>query len=175
MIVAFDASVLVYLFDPSAAPPQDHETLQPVSHCADRVSYLIAELQKAKAKIVIPAPALAEVLVYAGLAAPSWLRTLSTSRHIMVAPFDQLCAVEFAEMERFRRGARPADVSRAKAKFDQQIVAIARVAGAEVIFSDDAHIRRLAPEDVTVRGIADLPIAPEGLQAELQFDADAND
>jgi len=175
MIVVFDASVLVFLFAADASPPIDQATGESVTYCAERVTYLIAELQRAKAKIVIPAPALAEVLVYGGTAAPGWLRVLSTSRHIRITPFDQLAAIEFAEMERVRRGARPPEVSRAKAKFDQQIVAIARLEGADVIFSDDAHIRSLAPEPMIVRGVADLELAPAGRQAELIFDADVNE
>lgn len=85
MIVAFDASVLVYMVTPDANAPLDRTTGQPVVRCADRVSHLIATLQREKATIVIPTPSLAEVLVRAGDSAPQWLAMLERSRHFRIA------------------------------------------------------------------------------------------
>jgi hypothetical protein len=39
LIVAFDASVLVYVVTPEANAPIDKATGKPVVRCADRVSY----------------------------------------------------------------------------------------------------------------------------------------
>lgn len=136
MIVAFDASVLVYLLDEKAAPPRGDDG-QPISNCQTRVSHLIAELQRTKSKIVIPAPSLAEVLVYGGAAAAEWLSILNTSRHIVIAPFDQKAAIEYSVMERERLDGLRTLTPRQKAKFDHQIVAISRVEGVERIYSDD--------------------------------------
>jgi hypothetical protein len=63
LIVAFDASVLVYVVTPNACAPVDAATDQPVTHCKERVEHLIGHLQRDKAKIIVPTPALAEVLV----------------------------------------------------------------------------------------------------------------
>jgi predicted nucleic acid-binding protein len=174
MIVAFDASVLVYLLDDTSAAPQDDDGM-PISDCQARVSHLIAELQRAKAKIIVPAPALAEVLVYGGSASATWLSILNTSRHIRVSPFDERAAVEYAAMELERLSSRRTNVPRAKAKFDQQIVAIARIEGAELIYSDDHDIRRLWRAEDQVIGIAALPLPPQDAQLSIEFDPDVND
>ncbi|WEJ14825.1 hypothetical protein [Sinorhizobium prairiense] len=63
MIVAFDANILVYLFDESANAPTCKTTGLPVERCRERVEYLIATLQREKTKIIIPTPSLAESLV----------------------------------------------------------------------------------------------------------------
>lgn len=55
-------------------------------------------------------------------------------------------------------------------KYDRQIVAIARVLQAPVIYSDDQGIRAIAKEaGITVVGIADLPLPPKIAQRELEF------
>lgn len=174
MIVAFDASVLVYLLDEHAEAPKG-DNGEPVGDCQKRVSNLIAELQRAKARIIVPAPALAEVLVYGGTAGPEWLSILNTSRHIRVSPFDERTAVEYAVMERERVSASHRRTPRAKAKFDQQIVAIARVEGAERIYSDDADIRSLWGDEDQVVGIAALPLPPQDAQLSIEFDPHIND
>ncbi|WP_448663318.1 hypothetical protein ACG3SL_01195 [Sphingomonas sp. CJ20] len=174
MIVAFDASVLIYLLNENAAPPLGDDG-QPVSSCQARVSHLIAELQRTKAKIVIPAPALAEVLVYGGAAAAEWLSILNTSRHIVIAPFDERAAVEYSVMERARIAGPRTSLSRPKAKFDQQIVSISRVEGAERIYSDDGDIRRLWADSGRVIGISELPLPPRDAQLTIEFDPHIND
>jgi len=174
VIVAFDASVLVFLLDENASSPLGEDG-NPIAECKARVSHLIAELQRSKAKIVIPAPALAEVLVYGGSAASAWLSILNTSRHIVIAPFDERAAVEYAEMERTRLAGPRIGVPRQKAKFDQQIVAIARVEGAKLIYSDDRDIRRLWAEQHQVIGVGDLPLPSVDAQIQLQFDPQIND
>lgn len=173
MIVAFDASVLVYLLDENAAAPRGADN-QPIPDCQTRVAHLIAELQRAKAKIVIPAPSLAEVLVYGGTAASEWLSILNTSRHIFIAPFDERAAVEYSMMERLKISGRQKVSSRTKAKFDHQIVAIARVEGADRIYSDDGDIKRLWSDDRQVIGIADLPLPQQDAQLRIEFDPQIN-
>jgi predicted nucleic acid-binding protein len=171
LIAAFDASVLVFLLTEKAGAPLDAATGQPVDRCQARVSYLLAELQRNKAKIVIPAPALAEVLVYGEAQAPEWLRTLNSSKHFRIAPFDDRAAVEYASLERERLKAPPAG-GRRKAKFDEQIVAIATVEQADVIYSDDADIRKLVGDRIPVRGLADLELPPTSAQGWLELRTD---
>jgi hypothetical protein len=174
VIVAFDASVLVFLLDENASAPLGEDGGQ-IADCQTRVSHLIAELQRSKAKIVIPAPALAEVLVYGGSAAAEWLSILNTSRHIVVSPFDERAAVEYSVMEQMRISSPRTGVPRPKAKFDQQIVAIARVEGAERIYSDDGDIRRLWGDEDQVIGIGGLPLPPMEAQLSIEFDPHIND
>ena len=79
MIVAFDASILIYVIDERARPPIDPATGKPVDHCRERVTYLLESLQQQNAKIIIPTPTLAEVLVRAAKGVPEFLRILSSS------------------------------------------------------------------------------------------------
>ena len=168
MIVVFDASTLVFLFSPHAGAPTDPSTGRLVEHCQQRIKYLIANLQRAKAQIIIPAPALAEILVYAEDADGAWLSILNRSRYFRIAPFDQLEAVECAVMANARRtGAQLTQAQKRKAKFDEQIVAIARTQMATLILSDDSDIMKLVAGDVPVRGMADLDLPPEDAQTML--------
>ena len=176
MIVAFDASILIYVLDKAANPPVDPATGKPVDSCQDRVAHLLEILQERDAKIVIPTPALAEVLVRAAKGGPEFLRILASSKHFRIAAFDERAAVEFAarQADRIAGGGRmPA--SRAKAKFDDQIMAIAAIEGATTIYSDDEDIAKLAKGHFDVIKIAALPLPPEAAQGKLPFEADDKD
>jgi predicted nucleic acid-binding protein len=172
LIVAFDTSVLVYLFDDQANAPIDAGTGAPVSDCKDRLDFLIATLQRDKARIVIPTPAPGELLVRAREAGPEWLAILNKSRHFRIAGFDERAAVEVAatQAERIASGRKNEGATRAKAKFDDQIVAIAAVEGATVIYSDDPHIEKIVRSRFAVIGVADLPLTPRDAQSHLPFD-----
>jgi predicted nucleic acid-binding protein len=169
LIVAFDANILIYFFNENANAPMDAVTGQPVTDCKARIDFLIATLQRNKAKIIIPTPALGEVLVKAQEAAPQWLQLLQKSRYFRIASFDERSAVEFAAMQRQRRatGTKFPATTRAKAKFDDQIVAIATVEGASKIYSDDPDIKMLAGARFDVIGIGDLPLPPKSEQGRL--------
>lgn len=165
MIVVLDASVLIFLFEKDAKAPIDPETDKPLDRCYDRVNHLIAELAANSARIIIPTPALAEVLVMAGEAGPEWLNTIGKSRHFVVADFDVRAAVEHAA--RMASAPKPLAPTKQKAKFDHQIIAIARVAGADVIYSFDRDIVRNAGPGIGVIGGFDLPLPPEAAQKQL--------
>lgn len=166
MIVAFDASILIYLFDENAPAPKSSSTGLPVDRCQERVENLISTLQREKAKIIIPTPSLGEALVRAQEGAPERLRILKSSKHFRIAAFDERAAVEFAatQASRHAAGVKAVATTRAKAKFDDQIVAIARVEGANVIYSDDEDIKKIAGSRIKVIGIEDLPLPPDDAQ-----------
>jgi predicted nucleic acid-binding protein len=126
--------------------PIDPATGAPVSNCKKRLDFLIATLQRDKTKIVIPTPVLGELLVRGGRAGQEWLAILNKSRFFRIAGFDERAAVEFAatQAERVASGQKNEGAKRAKAKFDDQIVAIAAIEGATVIYSDNSHIKNLA-------------------------------
>jgi len=46
LIVAFDASILIYVIDEQAKPPADPATGSPVDRCRERVTYLLESLQQ---------------------------------------------------------------------------------------------------------------------------------
>jgi predicted nucleic acid-binding protein len=171
VIVVLDATVLLYFLDDKAKPPKCKESDEVVEYCRERVEYLIACLQANKAKIVIPAPVLAEVLVGAGNSAPEWLRILTTSKNFRLVPFDERAAIEFAATQgsRSAAGAKSTSTTWAQAKFDAQIMAIAAVEGAVTIHSDDSHIKKLSGTRFEVFGIEDLPLPPDNIQASFEF------
>lgn len=171
MSAAFDASMLVYVVTPNASAPIDPTTGKPVERCGERIDYLLSTLQKSGTRIIIPAPALAEVLVKALDAAAEYLTQLTKSRHFSIRPFDTLAAVEHADIQRQRRNSIPRSESRSKAKFDDQIFAIARIAQADTIYSDDPDIRKLCSHfGVACIGIAELPLPPEDPQMRLDLE-----
>jgi predicted nucleic acid-binding protein len=172
LIVAFDASILIYVIDDQAKPPLDPATGNPVDRCHMRVTHLLETLQQEDTKIVIPTPALAEVLVRAAKGGPEFLRILSSSRHFRIAPFDERAAVEFAarQAERIAASERAPAATRTKAKFDDQIVAIAAVEGATTIYSDDEDIAKLAQGRFEVVKIGVIQLPPD--QGKLPFEVD---
>jgi hypothetical protein len=174
LIVAFDASTLVYVFNEKAGAPPDPKTGQPVTRCADRIRFLLQTIEREKGKIVIPTPALAEVLVKAEKAAPDYLAEFDRNRHFKLVGFDKRAMIEFVAMERERLGDAigSAGSPKPKAKFDQQIVAIAKVENANTIYSDDEDVRKLATRhDIEVVGIAQLPLPPEEAQGRLPLES----
>lgn len=177
MIVAFDANILVYLFDENANAPISKTTGLPVERCRERVEYLIATLQREKTKIIIPTPSLAESLVSAQDGAPERLSIIKRSKHFRISPFDERAAVEYAavQAERRRNGTKSEAPTRAKAKFDDQIVAIAAIEGATAIYSDDDHIKKLAGTKFEVFGIEDLLLPREDDQQSFVFETDDED
>lgn len=168
MIAAIDASVLLLMFDPNCGVPLGAEGM-PVDRCKERIEHLVDRLSRSGGRLLIPTPALSELLVHAGAAGPEWLARLRSKRAIQIVPFDEVAAIECAALAR-DRAARGSSSPRAKAKFDEQIVAIASFHRAIEIYSDDDDIRRLAPKGVEVIGIEELPLPPEAAQGSLELD-----
>ncbi|HME07801.1 MAG TPA: hypothetical protein VKG25_12150, partial [Bryobacteraceae bacterium] len=130
---------------------------------AERIDLLLAELSRSRSKIIIPTPALSEFLAKADV---SILEKIHATTSFVVAPFDERAAIEAAEMTKnaIREGDKKVPVVAAtwsKIKFDRQIVAIAKVEGAEAIYSTDPEIAKHAKKvGLACFGIADLPMPP---------------
>ena len=67
-MVVIDATILLLLLRPESGVPMDSAG-KPVDHAPARVDFLIRELEKLGSRILIPTPALSEVLVRAGATA----------------------------------------------------------------------------------------------------------
>jgi hypothetical protein len=82
--------------------------------------------------------------------------------------------IEFAarQAERIAASGRAPAATRAKAKFDDQIVAIAAVESATTIYSDDEDIAKLAEGRFAVIKIAAIGLSPESAQGRLPFEND---
>jgi len=136
-----------------------------VERVQERIEHLVSVLQEQRCKIVIPTPALSELLVIAGEAGPEYLAELNNSAQFKIADFDQRAAVEVAAAIRaaIDEGDKKdgATGTWAKVKFDRQIVAIAKVEGADVIYSDDEDVARYAGRvNIKVVRTAELPLPP---------------
>ncbi len=166
-MIVFDANFLIYFLDPKI---QDGVGSTP------RIDHLVATIQKSGERIIVPTPALSELLVRAGDAGPKYLEIIARSKFFRVAEFGTRAAVEAAALTRDaiakgdKRGATPG-AEWAKIKFDRQVVAIARTVGATTIYTNDNQLAVHA-EAIGNRAIkpADLPDPPATPQLEMRLD-----
>lgn len=173
-MVVFDSTLLLPMLWPEVPAPVDPLTKNPVENLRERVDFLIQRLEKNRTKIIIPTPALSEILVRAGRAGPQYLAQINSTAVFRTAPFDERAAVEVAAMTRSaldggdKRGG--AEGTWAKVKYDRQIVAIAKVQGATTIYSDDIGVQRLGNGiGLTVVRLFELPLPPEDPQTSLDL------
>ena len=114
--------------------------------------------------------------MHAGPAGPEYLAILGKQSCFRVASFDERAAVEAAvktyqaRQRGQRKGGTP-EASKAKIKFDRQIVAVATVEGAASVYSDDSDVRGYAREaGMEAYQLSDLPLPPEDPQWDLPLD-----
>jgi predicted nucleic acid-binding protein len=161
MVVAFDNNMLCLLLHPEAAVPNDPATGKPVDRAHDRMSVLVEQLREADARIVIPSPVLSEFLTFAS---SEYLSEINSSRHFEIAAFDQRAAIEAAvTLKKAIRGGLGKRLGLEgnwqKIKIDRQIVAIAKIQGAEAIYTTDRDIKGLAADSgIRVIHVAELPL-----------------
>jgi hypothetical protein len=178
-MVVIDATMLLPLLRPGVLNPAGPGGV-PIDRPKERIDFLVKELEAAGIKIIIPAPALSEVLVRAGsVASQEITERLGKLAVFRIEPFDTRAAVEVAAMTRNaisagnKKGS--SDATWAKLKFDRQIVAIARVCGATTIYSDDRHLRSMAIRaKIKVIGLADLPLPAESAQLDMHLSGSAS-
>lgn len=156
--VVFDSTYLIDLFNPRL-------------HGDKRASldFLVAELSKARTRILIPAPCLTELLIRAGTARDKYLQNLRSSSAFDVFPYDQRAATECALMlEAAWDSKSQKAISRTKFKFDWMIVACAASRNVQRIYSDDGDIHRCALQ-VGIQTIKqlDLPIPSASRQLRI--------
>ena len=166
MLVAFDSDLLSLLLNPAIIPPVDPATGQPTDRSGERLEYLVSELEKSKTRIIIPAPALAELLVIADESGPDYLTEIDRNSIFSVEAFDARAAIEAAAATRkaLARGNKKSGATGVwqAVKTDRQIVAVAKTRGATCIYSNDGDIANIAADSgVDVIMIWQLPVPPE--------------
>jgi predicted nucleic acid-binding protein len=161
-MVAFDNTNLSLLIFPDADLRQGNEG-QKVEHARERVAGLVQSVEDAREQVLVPTPVLCELLVTEGADVQDVLTTLRGSAYIRVESFDERAAVELAM--RLRDARRAGDqreglpITKSAMKFDRQIVAIALVSGASVLYSDDDGVAKFAAGcGLAVKRVADLPV-----------------
>ena len=170
-MVGLDASFISPLLHPKGHPPLDPKTTQPVKKAREKIEYLFLSLEKAREKILLPTPALSEVLALAMDGAAAYLAEITTTYGFEIAAFDEVAAVEaaIATSDAKKRGGKKggSDSSWAKVKFDRQIVAICKVRSVTSIYSNDQDVLRFGKaENIPVVAVWDLPDPPPK-QAEM--------
>ena len=175
-MVVIDATMLMLLLRSGIPVPAGPDGL-PIEKPKERLELLVEKLQKARTKLIIPTPALSEILVRAGVqASQEIVEHLNKYAVYRIEAFDTKAAIEVAAMTRDARSKRGGSSSVwAKIKYDRQIVAIAKVCGATEIYSDDNDIVGIAKTvGIKVIGLADLPLPPEDRQGKLQLEGHAD-
>lgn len=163
MIVAFDTSFLSLALKPDQPPPLDLETDKPVERAHERVDALINGFDSKGDLLIVPTPVLTEVLCVVPDVQKA-LERLNRSSAICFSAFDERAAIELALIERqaivdgtYKSGSSP----RQKAKFDRQIATIAKVNGAERLYTDDKRMAAFARRiELDVVHIEQLPMPP---------------
>lgn len=162
--IAVDANFLVAHVNP-ATSTEDRA----------RIDHLFAQVEKFKAKIIIPMPALAEFLVGADLAGVEVLNQLERKTFVIAAPFDRAAAFECSLIDRAALGGSKdkkdgTDQPWQKIKVDRQVVAIAKAHGAQLIISADDSVRnnalRVGMKAVKVQEL-ELPESAKQIKLEL--------
>lgn len=165
---AFDSTFLTFLFVPSAPCAVDR--------AKERIDDLIGRIHGSGDRIVVPDPALAELLIAVGHSRKEILNLLTKNPKFWLAPFDTRAALELsliAESAVKKTGKKKGDSGGtwAKVKFDWQIIAIARVCGVSTIYSEDDDIHKLAKSNgITPKRVTDLPLPPKPSQGSTLFD-----
>jgi predicted nucleic acid-binding protein len=164
----FDNTFLCLLFHPMAKPPCEEQN-NPISRCQERIDFLVSQLEEQHTKILIPTPALAELLVIAGPNYVQYLNDINGRACFKIVDYDQRAAIETAHRmaEAIKMGDKKSGIlsPHSKVKFDRQIVAIAKIENVKTIYSDDADIKSLADHvGIKVVRVEELPLPPPGQQ-----------
>ncbi len=172
-MVVLDTTVLLLLVAPNASPPLEPVSGKPLSKCKDRIEFLLHTLSNAGTQVLVPTPVLAETLVRAGSAKAQYLTAITGTYALRIASFDQRAAVELAmllESDLKASVPRTPTETKAKLKFDRQIVAIAKVHGVKQIYSDDRGLTDVAENNgIAVTHTWQLPLPPVHPQHELDL------
>lgn len=169
MKVVIDTSVLLYLVDPHTPAPLDGNSGKPVQHCKERIEGLIETLDQSATVLIVPTPVLSELLICASSRQTELLNVLTGKRGVQVASFDEIAAVENAQLRRTKRlNTKHRGETKKEVSFDLQILAIARAAQADLVLSDDDNLRkRCLQSGMEVMGIAELALTDSKRQMQL--------
>ena len=172
-MVVFDATYVVPLITPSLKTPPRDEHNNPIPHYRERLEGLVARLDESRTKIILPSPALSEVLIRAEDAAAEYLEALRGMSALKVESFDEKAAIEAAILSRDaiqRLGDKKAGSQKGwqQVKFDRQVVAIAKVHHATTIYTQDKGLAEFARQaGITTIRIEQLPLPIQHAQAKL--------
>lgn len=142
-----------------------------------RLDHLLASIPKGGA-VLLPTPAVAELLVKTDHASELWLAQLQRKLTVRIGPFDLRAAAECARMHRATAGTgrgkrantKPGEPYQ-KIKIDRQIAAIAKVHGSDRIVTDDENLAAIARSlGISAVGVDELDLPDSARQGKFAFD-----
>lgn len=172
--VAFDNTMLSILLNPNGKIPNAEGTKTPVEMARERAESVIDMVQKSRRKIIIPAPACAELLTVIGPTAEQYVNMVGRSRIFEIGGFDARCATELAILNRgtfAHQDNKDKLDTYQKRKVDRQIIAICKVYGVTELYTDDKGLaNRALLCGVTPVGIGSIPIPDKSRQGKLNLE-----
>ena len=172
MKLLVDNNILIQILAPNKTGLTHPETKVVLDRLEERAQAFVAEAERRKALILIPAPVLSEFLI--GVEASkyqAYLDVLNGSACLEVVDFDTAAAIECAQLPDKRELAQISPEQYAKKlTYDRQIVGIALATTADEVWSHDDSLRKIASSrGLTVKSLAD--IEPPAVQS-LMFPPD---
>lgn len=166
--------MLSILLNPGGRIPDDPATGLPVVEAKARAEAVVQTIQKARRKIILPAPACAELLTAIGPDAQQYMNVVSRSRVFEIGNFDARAAAELALLNRdtfLHHDQKHKLEPYQKRKVDRQIIAICKVYGVSEVYTDDQGLAKRARMcGITPLAIADVPIPDSARQGNLELE-----
>jgi predicted nucleic acid-binding protein len=166
--------MLSVLLNPNGKPVYLPGTSDILDFAKVRAESVVAQLEKTRRKIILPAPACAELLTAIGPDAQQYLNVVSRSRVFEIGNFDARGAAELALLNRsvFAHQDELNDLDTyQKRKVDRQIVAICKVYGVSEIYTEDnglANRARLC--GITPISLSEVPVPDSARQGKLELE-----
>jgi predicted nucleic acid-binding protein len=172
--VALDNTFLSVLLNPAGRIPNIPGTTTTIELAKERAESVIAAIEKSRRKIILPAPACAELLTAIGPDAQQYLNVIGRSRIFEIGNFDARGAAELALLNRNIFAAADAQDKAEpyqKRKFDRQIIAICKVYGVTELYTDDIGVTNKARIcGITPIGLHEVPIPDSARQGKLELE-----
>ena len=173
--VAFDNTMLSILLNPDDKPVYHPGTDNPLELALERAESVVALIEKARRKIILPAPACAELLTAIGPDAQQYLNIVGRSRVFESGNFDARGAAELALLNRgpfATNDEKDRLEPYQKRKVDRQIVAICKVYGVTELYTDDGGLAKSARLcGITPISLSEVPIPETAKQHSLELEA----
>ena len=168
MRLLVDNNILIQILAPNTTGLTDPETKAVLVRVDERARAFVAEAERKKALILIPAPVLSEFLIgVAETKYQEYLDVLNGSACFEVVDFDTAAAIECAQLPNKKELAQisPGQYAK-KLTYDRQIVGISLAAMADEVWSHDDSLRKIASSRcLTVKSLAD--IEPPAVQSQM--------
>ncbi len=155
IIACIDTNILLWGVKKQSSEGQEERIGQAIA--------FLKELHEKRVKTIVPSPVIAEVLTRSTKdERRAFLKDIAGK--FRIAPFDTLAAVKFSEIfsdrlnnEIIKQYRKEYQTPRGKMKFDLQIIAIALVQNADVIYSNDPDMTRFGEGLIRVEKMPNIP------------------